>query len=138
MINYKGILIPGDIPFIVKTIIKILYTINTVSKKSSEDMIEYINIDIKIKNNSEIKQLIKLYRLSTFILNKIIHSKNPCLIRSYIIYKEALTMSLNSKIYIGVKKIDNILIGHSWVEINNIPFMENLDSIKEYTVMMKG
>ena len=141
MIEYKGLSFPKDIILFFFVAIRVFYFTFITKKRSSRQIIDSIIYKTYKKNSLCMKKktaiLRKTYRIASFVLSKTYYKQKPCLPRSYIVYESARKLTLNAQIVIGVIKDDDKLIGHGWVEIDNIPFMENQEHLKDYTVMIK-
>lgn len=142
MINYKGYSFPRDILLFIRIIVRVLYYLINLNKKSYTAIIQNIRskviVDMVIEKSNSINHLKRVYRLVSYLLTRVLDRDKPCLIRSYIILEEALKLGLDVAIYIGVNKSKGNIKGHSWVLIDNQVFMENTDELSEYTVMLKG
>lgn len=140
--QHKGLLFPKDLWLIAWTVGKIVHYFWMIKKQSPQDLIEFIKRRSAKTKQGEIEknfqQLEKIHRITTHILVRRLKYSRPCLIRSCILFEQALKFGLDAGILISVKPEQGLLEGHSWITIDNEPYRENIDKIKEFTVMMRG
>ncbi len=67
------------------------------------------------------------WRYVNFILIKCLRSKNPCLMRSLILFYLFRKKGLGVKIHFGIKKNMSPFEGHSWLSLNGAYFLEDYD-----------
>ena len=91
-------------------------------------------------------KLNKYCKASSFFLVKIFKDPNPCMIRSLILYELCAKNNIRATLVTGVKKNMGdptgqhtmngcTLAGHSWINISGKPFNENINFIKDFTVI---
>jgi len=73
------------------------------------------------------------WKYSSFILQKLLKSKNPCLYRSLILFCLFRKKGLGVKIHFGIKKNVSPFEGHSWLSLNGKYFLENPDPLLLHT-----
>lgn len=91
--------------------------------------------DTKKIVNSERKR--KIIKCTNIIMSfKIWHLiKNVCFVRSAVLYFLLSREGLKVKINFGVKKDSGNLKGHSWLTLNEEPYLERKDIVEEFTVI---
>lgn len=140
--RYKGFVLPGDSYLIVAAAGKIIYYVYQIKMKTPQDLIARIKDKaVKtqgVKDRDGLMRLEKMRRAVNFFLIRICKCSRPCLIRSCILFEQALKCGLDPEFFIGVKPEKERLAGHSWITINRQPFRENEALLQEYTIMMKG
>lgn len=71
----------------------------------------------------------RAWKYSSFILHKLLKSKNPCLYRSLILFHLFRKKGLGVKIHFGIKKDVSPFEGHCWLSLNGKYFLENPDPL---------
>jgi len=140
--QYKEFTFPGDLPLFPYLLGKIIYYYYQIKRKSPQDLVEFLKNKttgtIRPKSGNGLVTLEKMDRMIRFFLVGKLHYSRPCFIRSCILFEQANRNDLDPKFFIGVKLQDGQLKGHSWITIGDAPYRENIDTINEYTIMMKG
>ena len=134
----KGLKVPEDIPIFTRIFFSYIFYSIKAKKVPADKIVSKIKlIRIKDKKKSNQKSLIllgKVYKISSFAA-KVFKNDKPCLVRSFILLKEAIKLNQKVKMIIGVKKTDGDLDGHSWICIDGEPLVEKREALLEYTVM---
>lgn len=119
--------------------LRILYYRNALKCRSVEDII----LPLKEKRGSWRKRkgstcdvLNKTHILCRKIQLGLLRAKRPCLVRALVLYEVGLRKGIDIQIVIGVKKNNNKLDGHAWIELAGLPYREN-ESVKHYTEMIR-
>ena len=135
--NFKGFSLPLDIYILFIVPFKIVYFRAKVKKQGfNKFLCAYENNSYKGKANILfLSKLYKFYKAASFFLLKVFKDPNPCMIRSLILYELCCKNNIKASLVTGVKKTDNTLSGHSWIEIGGKPFNENKSYIKTFTVV---
>lgn len=137
--EYKGFSFPQDVPlflYVPLKIVKYQFKIHKLFPAKILAALRSKNKQATGQEKNAILRLGKMYKLISFLLVKTLHSERPCLIRSLILYEEAMKLGMPANIYIGVKKEDDRLTGHSWITIGGHILMEDPNEIEKYTVML--
>ena len=145
--KFKSFSIPKDLYIFILIPIKIIYFRQRVNK------LGYNSFLCRFEGNNFTKKadikflarLNKYYKASSFFLAKIFKDPNPCMIRSLILYELCAKNNIRAILVTGVKKNMGdptgqtmkgcTLAGHSWLNINGKPFNENINFIKDFTVI---
>jgi hypothetical protein len=72
-------------------------------------------------------------KYANFFLLRCLKVKNPCLLRSLILFRLFRRVGFDVQIHFGVKKNDSLLEGHSWLLLNGVFFLEQKDPKLTYT-----
>ena len=80
-------------------------------------------------DNTEKAFFERAWKYSSFILQKLLKSRNPCLYRSLILFHLFRKKGLGVKIHFGIKKNISPFEGHSWLSLNGIFFLETPDPL---------
>ncbi|PKP29707.1 MAG: hypothetical protein CVU00_14490 [Bacteroidetes bacterium HGW-Bacteroidetes-17] len=75
------------------------------------------------------------YQLCNFYVITIMHSKNSCLLRSLLLFTWCVRCNLSVTVHIGVQRNQSAIMGHAWIEFNQISFREP-ETTKSYTTML--
>lgn len=70
-----------------------------------------------------------------FFLYHVFRSKNPCLPRAVLLYRQARMMRMPVKIVFGIKTDGDALKGHAWLELEGKAFLETDEHPDAYTRM---
>lgn len=140
--NYKGFSLPGDLLLIVYSLWKILFYYFYIRKVPPGDLIEFIRYkaakNVRIDIYRGLIRIDKMHKAIGYLLVRMVNYPRPCLIRSCVLYEEALKNGLDVQMFIGVKKEGRNLKGHSWITINSQPYKESREMFDDYTVMANG
>lgn len=140
MRTYKGLRIPKDISLCALIPFQALRFFLLSKRCSAHEVIQLIRSKSRTKSVGErqsLEELRKCRRIFDYLLVRRLRLRKPCLLRSYVLLNEALKRGISASICIGVLKDSDVLYGHSWIEVNGAPFMENPSLLKEYTLMTK-
>ena len=94
------------------------------------NLLKYLDQPAKNRNPlgpDEIEQAKFIWNYAHFILVKCLQVKNPCFLRSLLLFWILRGKGLESKIYFGVKKRGSPLEGHSWISLNGKFLLEESD-----------
>lgn len=80
-------------------------------------------------------KLKKIYKASTFFLQKIFKDPNPCITRALLLYELCCNNNFKVKLITGVYKENNTLKGHSWLEVNGKPLCEDKNNLNKFTII---
>lgn len=83
------------------------------------------------------RKLYKFHKAASFYLVKVFKDPNPCMIRSMLLYQMCLKHNIQARLVTGVAKEDSRLKGHSWLEIDGLPFNEDRDYLSKFSVMIE-
>ena len=134
---FKGFSIPQDLYIFFIVLLKIIYFRVKVKKLGFNKFLSLYEKN-DLKKEADKTFLLKLYKFSkaaSFFLLRVFKDPNPCMIRSLILYELCCKNNIKASLVTGVKKTDNTLSGHSWIEIDGKPFNENESYIKTFTVV---
>ena len=134
---FKGFSIPQDLYIFFVVPLKIIYFRIKVKNNGFNKFLSlYEKNKYKEKANKLfLSKLYKFFKAASFFLLKVFKDPNPCMIRSLILYELCCKNNIKASLITGVKKTDNTLSGHSWIEIDGKPFNENESYIKTFTVV---
>jgi hypothetical protein len=140
--NYKGYSLPLDLLLIVYSLWKILFYYFYIRKMPPGDLVESIRCrtakTVRTDSYGGLIKINKMHRAIGFLLVRVANYPRPCLIRSCVLFEEALKNGLEVQMFIGAKKEGRDLKGHSWITINNQPYRENREMLDNYTVIASG
>jgi hypothetical protein len=74
-------------------------------------------------------------RYANFLLITCLRLKNPCLLRSLIIFHMLRRKGLDARIHFGVKRDGADLAGHSWLSLGGRCLLEGKDHLASYVEM---
>ncbi len=143
-IQIKGFNLPWDLPLLAGMPLQVAYftlllrrhqfreLINLVENSCSKSGHEQLETSNRL-NAIEQTELDKVYRATTFVLQRILRSNKPCLRRSLITYRWCRRRGFEADIVIGVKKTDGKLESHAWLVIDGQPYQENVEELNKYT-----
>jgi hypothetical protein len=77
----------------------------------------------------------KFYKALSFFLIRIFKDKNPCMIRSLVLYDLCKKNDIGAVLRTGVRKDNRGLAGHSWVEVAGEPVGEDKGFLNHFTVI---
>ncbi len=144
MFKYKSYDLPRDLPLLTSVFFLIPYysllirvypipeITASLDKKRSQGQKE------KDIGESEEAVLDKICRAANYFLIRLWRSERPCLKRSLILYRWCCQNGFASRIVIGVKKNENELLSHAWLELSGKPYRESLHIYQEYTPILEG
>ncbi len=75
----------------------------------------------------------QIWNYAHFILVRCLKVKNPCLLRSLILFRYLRRRGLEAHIHFGIKRNVSPLEGHSWLSLNGKYFLEEEDPQSTYT-----
>lgn len=135
--RFKGFVFPKDMYFFILTPYKIFRTRRKVNRKGFNIILHNLEKN-RFENSPDEVFLIKLkkyYKTLTFFLVRVFRDSNPCMIRSLVLYELCRKKKIKVSLVTGVQKNSGILTGHSWLEMEGIPFNENESYIDDFTIM---
>jgi hypothetical protein len=115
-------------------IISFRKTVNKIGFNKLLDQFEGSHLT-KDADNAFLIKLNKFHKAATFFLIRIFKDPNPCIIRSLILYDMCSKDNIKSSLKTGVFKDKDVLIGHSWLEINSIPVGEDKENLSKFTII---
>jgi len=136
-LDYKSFSFPKDIYIFFLIPIKIIFIQKKIKKASFNKLL----LIFKENNFSEkaddifVFKLNKFYKASTFFLQKFFKDPNPCITRTLLLYEFCCHKKIKVKLITGVYKENNILKGHSWLEINGEPLGEDKRILSKFTII---
>lgn len=140
--RYKRFELPDDLWLIIQVFWLVLYYRRIVHKKPLPEIIDHISAAGGTRRNKpekkEYEVLEKVCRTADFLLIRVLHTAKPCLPRSLTLFHWCSSHDIYARIIIGVKKTEELLEGHSWILLEDKPYREDLQALKEYTIMLEG
>lgn len=79
----------------------------------------------------------KIYRAATFYLRHLWRTEKPCLRRTLLLYHWCRRLNIPAHMLIGVKKTDDEMQSHAWLEINSNPVGDKQEDLKSYTIILE-
>lgn len=138
----RGFLIPQDIPLLWVIPAETFYFAYLAPLHAPNVLIRRLRAKNHHRDRRRcdpIRQLTLIYRLAGYLLRRPMHRSRPCLIRSLVVFDQAIKRGLPAEIVIAAKKDAAAgLTGHSWIEIGGQAFMENIIDLQQYTEMIRG
>ena len=71
-------------------------------------------------------------RFADFIVLKLFRSRNPCLLRSLLLFRRMRSAGMDVRIAFGVGDLDADLKGHAWLTLDGKHFLEREDPSRRY------
>lgn len=105
--------------------------------KTAENAEEDNGNTYKISENG-LASLNKIYRAANFFLKHFWRTDRPCLRRTLILHNWCKKKGIPSRVIIGVRKKDDELESHAWLELAGKPFRENPEFNKPYSQIWQG
>lgn len=140
--KYKGFLLPWDLGLIMVILLRLINYSWLASRTPMPLMLQQIrNKGTGLKLTARTEDLIELekrWRSATFFLRRFFRTDRPCLPRTLVLYEWCCKKGLEAKAVIGVQKDKEALTGHSWLLLEGEPYHEDLDILKNYTIMLEG
>lgn len=98
------------------------------------DLLEWLNrSSIRRRSGKGDLDRAKLgWKYVNFFLIHCLKTKNPCLLRSLILFHLFRKEGLDARIHFGIKDGVTPLAGHSWLSLNGDPFLEQIDPESTY------
>lgn len=137
---YKGFQLPQDAALFVFLPLRMLRYHLLLKRHSAHSvtlMIRSRSRQIPKQKHQNMDELTKCRRIVDHILVCRLRFQKPCLLRCLTLLNEALRRGIPADLCIGAKNEGSALAGHSWLEIDGAPFMEDPGQIAEYTRMTK-
>jgi hypothetical protein len=97
----------------------------------------YVSKTIKISERDR-ASLNKIYRAAGYFLKNFWHTERPCLRRTLILHSWCKKRMIASRVIIGVRKTDNELESHAWLELAGEAFRENPLLLNSYSQIWQG
>lgn len=91
-----------------------------------------------IRAQDAIGYLKQLRRMTRFFLVHILRYPQPCLAMGCVLYEAALRLGLDARLVIGAAAGGGQILGHCWLELNGMAFMEPANVEAKYPVMLRG
>lgn len=140
--KYKGFLLPYDIGLMLVVFLGLIKYSWLASRTPMPLLLQRIsNSGTESKLNATTTELIELdkrWRSATFFLRRLFRTDRPCLPRTLVLYEWCCIRGLEAKAVIGVHKDKGALTGHSWLLLADQPYHEDMEFIKNYTIMLEG
>lgn len=74
----------------------------------------------------------RLVKFVDFFLRRVFRSRNPCLLRSMLLFRHMRSAGLDVRIAFGVGDLDAVLRGHAWLIYEGRHFLEREDPGRQY------
>ena len=135
--HYRSFSFPRDINIFIFVILKIIHfrvKVNRIGYNTILKSLEGSRMNGKADKDF-LSKYNKFYKASSFLLIWLLKDPNPCMIRSLILHELCTMNKVNSVLKTGVKKNNQLLDGHSWVEIDGEPINEKRQYLKGFTVI---
>ena len=135
--NYKSFSLTKDICIFIDVSLKIIYFRFKVNRTGYNKLLKgYEGRLISGRADSLfLAKYNKYYKAASFFLIKVFRDRNPCMIRSLILYSLCTRNDVKAALKTGVRKESGSLDGHSWIEIEGEPLNENRAFIDSFTVI---
>jgi hypothetical protein len=144
LLIYKGFSIPGDLFLITSVLLNLLYfsillMFHPIRKllKTYENAESGTGKTYQI-SESDLASLNKIYRAAGFFLKHLWRTDRPCLRRTLILHNWCKNKGIPSLVIIGVRKTDDDLESHAWLELAGKPFRESPDLFRPYAPIWQG
>ena len=137
--KFKYFSFPKDIYIFILIPFKIIYFRQKINKIGFNTILSGLegNSFTRLANEKFLSKFNKFYKVSTFFLVRIFKDPNPCMLRSLILYGLCNKYNIKASLITGVSKKEDVLTGHSWLEINGDPINENRTYISNFTIIYK-
>jgi len=138
-LKFKYFSFPKDIYIFILIPFKIIYFRQKINKIGFNTILSGLegNSFTRLANEKFLSKFNKFYKVSTFFLVRIFKDPNPCMLRSLILYGLCNKYNIKASLITGVSKKEDVLTGHSWLEINGDPINENRTYISNFTIIYK-
>lgn len=135
--KYKGFSFPKDIYIFILIPFKIISFRKIVNKIGFNKLLDQLEGNNFTRDADDVFliKLNKFHKATTFFLIRIFKDPNPCIIRSLILYDLCSKNNIKSLLKTGVFKEKDILIGHSWIEVNSVPVGEDEKNLSKITII---
>ncbi len=135
--NVKEFSLPGDLPMMLSTIEKIYITRRKLRKRTLQELMEESVFPDQhgLARRHEVKDLIKRYRLISWYYRRVLKEKNPCFVRSLILYDRAKKIGFDVQLVVGFRKNEKIS-GHAWILLNGELFCDQESFVQTYTEIL--
>ena len=81
------------------------------------------------------RRIQKIWRYTHVILQTLLRSRRPCLLRSLVVYRYGCKHGMPVSIHFGVKSGMDRLEGHSWVTLHGSPLCESEEGLRSYVAV---
>jgi hypothetical protein len=138
-LDYKGFSIPKDIYIFILIPVRIIIIRKKLKKTGFNKLLLMFNENNLTETADDvfILKLKKIYKASTFFLQKIFRDQNPCIIRTLLLYELCCKNIFKANIITGFYKENNDIKGHSWLEVNEKPLCEDQNKLNKFIVISK-
>jgi len=143
-LKHKGYKLPQDAPLIIGALSHLIYYEMMIHLKP----LPVILTEIRETSHAESSPLLqeeamikldKLWRACGFGMARLLRNPRPCLRRSLVLYRWCRKHGVESRLFVGVGKDNDVLKGHAWISVNGQVYREDPELLaKEYTVMLEG
>ena len=137
--EHKGFSFPKDIYIFFLIPIRIIFIRKKLGKAGFNKLLLKFgeNNFTETADDVFIIKLKKIHKASTFFLQKIFRDSNPCITRTILLYELCCRSNFKANIITGFYKENNIIRGHSWLEVNRKPLCEDQNQLNKFTIISK-
>ena len=120
--NFEYLKRPRDILLFIEVFFTLLILKALTDRIKLEKLLNLL--EPKRKSNLNLDKIRQIHTFSNFFIYDLFKVKNPCMLRSLLIYRYMRSMDQDLKIVFGVKEDMGGLKGHAWLLYRDKPFLE--------------
>ncbi|MBN1623398.1 MAG: lasso peptide biosynthesis B2 protein [Clostridia bacterium] len=137
MLQYKGFSIPGDFILFMRAIAGIIKWSGITRKTGFNNVVRSLEKPPHpiTTTASDLDYLKKTHRILYYILVRVIHHRNPCMIASLVLFDICKKRNIDCVLVVGAEKANGGISGHSWIEADGLPVNEDSAFLEKFTRM---
>jgi len=128
--NLKHLGNPRDVVLLARVLIQLVILKFRTERMKLPELLESLEPQGGVEADG--REVEKMAKFADFILHRVFRSRNPCLLRSLLLFRYLRASGEEVSIVFGVRDGEKTLQGHAWLLRGGKPLLEEEESSGEY------